>query len=119
MLKKIILAAVALSFVGAPLAQAQAPHKPAPGHMEPARPSAPGKPKHRVEPHKAGRPGMHRNHFAKGQRFGDWRRHHEVRDYKRYGLRKPARGQRWIKVGDQFLLITTATGVIAGILAAR
>lgn len=122
MFKKIILAAVALSFVGAPLAQAQQhfPHKPGPSHAEPARPPLPGKDMHRAGPRgQFERHDMRRNHFTKGQRFGDWRRHQEVRDYKRYGLRKPAHGQRWVKVDDQFLLISTATGIIAGILAAR
>ncbi|ENS00111.1 hypothetical protein C030_02957 [Brucella abortus 85/69] len=56
---------------------------------------------------------------GRGQRYNDWRRHQEIRDYKRYGLRAPARGQRWIKVDDQFLLITAATGLIVGVLAGR
>lgn len=57
--------------------------------------------------------------WSKGQRYGDWRRHQEVRDYKRYGLRKPGRGQHWVKVDNQYLLITAATGLIAAMMMAR
>ncbi|MBN9044776.1 MAG: RcnB family protein [Rhizobiales bacterium] len=114
MFRKILLAAVALSFAGAPLAQAQdfPRRKPAPHHrMEPARP-----------PHHGpsfGRPGADRGHWHAGQRYSGWRGHREIRDYQRYGLRRPGRGQHWIRVGNEYLLITAATGFIAGVLAAH
>ncbi|MBC2885470.1 RcnB family protein [Ochrobactrum sp. CM-21-5] len=119
MFKKAVLAAIALSFVGAPLAQARDNHSPRkPGHhrVEPARPSH-GKEFYRYD--RQDRRDAGRKHWSKGQRYSDWRRHQEVRDYKRHGLRKPGRGQRWVKVDNQYLLITAATGLIAGILAAR
>lgn len=117
MIKKAILAAIALSFVGAPLAQAQnhnSPRKPAIHKMEPSRPGM-GK----ASPKHVQRKQAPSRHFSKGQRYGDWRRHQEVKDYKRYGLQKPGRGQHWVKVDNQYLLIAGATGLIAGILAAR
>jgi Ni/Co efflux regulator RcnB len=57
--------------------------------------------------------------WGKGQRMQDWKRHGAVRDYHRHGLRKPGRGQQWIKVDNDYLLIAISSGVIAGILAGR
>jgi Ni/Co efflux regulator RcnB len=42
-----------------------------------------------------------------------------VRDFHRYGLRKPSRGQQWVKVDNTYLLMSIATGVILGVNAAR
>lgn len=127
MLKKVMLAAIALSFAGASFAQAQSPFEPRkPGQYraEPQRPSHGkefhGQDRRRDESRRDDRRrGENRAHFNRGQRYGDWRRHQEIRDYKHYGLRAPGRGQRWIKVDDQYLLITAATGFIAGVLVAR
>lgn len=125
MFKKIILAAVAFSFVGASLAPAQ-DYYPARKHgnhrAEPARPSyrlepvrpAPGRDFHRND-----RRAYEQRRWSKGQRYSDWRRDQEIRDYRRYGLRAPGRGQQWVRVNDQFLLITAATGLIVGILATQ
>lgn len=116
MIKKAILAAVALSFIGAPLAQAQnynPPRKQGNHQMEHARPS------HGKEFQRHDRRDRDHKRWSRGERYGDWRRHQEINDYKRYGLRKPGRGQHWVKVDNQYLLITAATGLIAGILAAR
>lgn len=117
MFKKVVMAAIALSFIGAPLAQAQNHHQPRkPGHhrVEPSRPG-PSKNFHRNDRRKQ----VQKKRWSKGQRYSDWRRHQEIRDYKRHGLRKPGRGQHWVKVDNQYLLIAGATGLIAGILAAR
>jgi Ni/Co efflux regulator RcnB len=103
MLKKVVLSTLTLTMLGVPLAQAKDNH---PVH----KPTT-----HKVEPNKP----TPKSHWSKGQRYGDWRRHQEVRDYKRYGLRKPGAGQHWVKVDNQYLLITAATGLVAGALAAR
>ncbi|MFC5384590.1 RcnB family protein [Aquamicrobium segne] len=68
------------------------------------------KPKHHV--HK-------RHDWKRGQRYSDWRRHAPVRDYHRYGLKRPGPGQQWIKVDNDYLLLSLATGLIAGVIAAR
>ncbi|MGJ8571119.1 MAG: RcnB family protein [Hoeflea sp.] len=60
-----------------------------------------------------------RKHWSKGQRMSDWKKHSAVKDYKRHGLRKPGRGQSWVKVDNQFVLISAISGLIAGIVAAR
>ncbi|MEN5277073.1 RcnB family protein [Brucella sp. TWI432] len=119
MIKKAVLAAIALSFIGAPLAQAQnynQPRKPGYSHVEPQHPSH-GKDFKRHD--RYDRRDRDHKRWRQGERYGDWRRHQEIRDYKRYGLRKPGRGQHWVKVDNQYLLITAATGLIAGILVAR
>ena len=54
-----------------------------------------------------------------GQRYREWKRYQGIRDYHRYGLRRPGAGQQWIRVGDEYLLVGIATGLIAGVLAAR
>ncbi len=58
-------------------------------------------------------------HWKSGQRYREWKRHQGIRDYHRYGLRRPGAGQQWIRVGDEYLLVGIATGLIAGVLAAR
>ncbi|RDJ07897.1 RcnB family protein [Rhizobium grahamii] len=57
--------------------------------------------------------------WARGQRMADWRRHQAVREYRRYGLREPGRGQQWVRVDNQFVLLSVATGVILGLTAVR
>jgi len=44
---------------------------------------------------------------------------HVVRDWHRHGLRRPARGHEWISVGRDYLLIATATGLIAQAVLSR
>lgn len=99
-----LLAAVALSVVAAPMAQAQQHgHDRKPGY------SSNWKKK----------PVTKRNNWHKGERYSDWKRRPAVRDYHRHGLRKPSRGQQWVKVDNNYLLMSIATGVILGVTAAR
>ena len=60
-----------------------------------------------------------RKHWARGNHVPAWQRDRVVRDYGRYGLHRPAHGQRWIRVDNDFLLISIASGVIAGLIAAH
>jgi len=41
-----------------------------------------------------------------------------INDYRRYKLQAPRRGQEWVRVDNNYLLISVATGVIVG-LASR
>lgn len=101
---KTLLAAVALSFAAAPMAQAQTyGHDRKPGYSSSSK------------KHDANK----RHHWRQGERFSDWKRRPAVRDYHRYGLRKPARGQQWVKVDNSYLLMSIATGIILGVNAAR
>lgn len=39
-----------------------------------------------------------------------------VRDYRRYQLNAPARGQQWVRAGNDYVLVALATGLIAQVL---
>ena len=131
MFKHNILAAVIFSMLAVPMAQAQSRHDgPRAGHYQsqPQKSGKPsyGKPSHRPQAqrpsahrHQAQRPAPVRHKFRQGQRIQNWQRQPHVRDYGRHGLRKPARGQQWVKVDNEYLLISLATGVILGLAAGR
>lgn len=114
MFKRTVLAAIAASMLAVPAAQAQQRFDSPryefrqgskPRHYEPRRHDF-----HRQKPR--------HHHWSKGHRVPDWQRRQALRDYHRYGLKRPGRGQQWVKVDNDFLLISLATGVIAGIVAA-
>ncbi|MER9135607.1 RcnB family protein [Mesorhizobium sp. M0830] len=60
-----------------------------------------------------------RSHWRNGQKYSNWKRHQPIRDYGRYGLHRPGRGQEWIRVGNDYVLIGVLSGVIFGALAAQ
>lgn len=60
-----------------------------------------------------------RNQWKRGQRYSDWRRHQRVNDWQRHHLRRPGHGQQWVRVGNDYLLVSVLSGVIAGIVAAN
>ena len=60
-----------------------------------------------------------RNHWRNGQKYSGWRQHQPIRDYGRYGLHRPGRGQEWIRVGNDYVLVGILSGVIFGALAAQ
>ena len=59
--------------------------------------------------------------WARGHRLSraERRRIAEIRDYRRYKLRQPPRGQQWVRIDNDFLLVSMATGVIIGLAAAQ
>ncbi|MFT4256530.1 MAG: RcnB family protein [Pseudoxanthomonas sp.] len=72
-----------------------------------------------------GGPGGHRGdgprggaHFARGDRLPDQYRGdgYVVSDWRGQGLDRPPEGHRWVRVGDEFLLVAVATGIISSIL---
>lgn len=63
------------------------------------------------------RPVAH-NKWRNGQRYANWKRYRPV-EYRHYGLHRPAPGQRWIRVDNDFLLVGIASGIIAGVVAAH
>ncbi len=62
-----------------------------------------------------------RERWSRGHRLSPAERRHmaQVRDYRRYKLRQPPRGQQWVRVDNDFLLISLATGVIVGLASTR
>ncbi|MFD9900980.1 RcnB family protein [Mesorhizobium sp. NPDC059025] len=57
--------------------------------------------------------------WKNGQRYDSWRSAKGMKDYSRYGLRRPGPGQHWVRAGNDYLLVGIATGVIASVIAAR
>lgn len=137
MFKRTILAAIAVSILSVPMAQAQGRHEGPrqnhqytqqgkPGYQAPRgrhEAQRPAPQRHQARPapqrHHAQRPAPSRHHWKQGQRVQNWQRYSHVRDYHRQGLRKPSRGQQWVKVDNDYLLISLATGVILGLAAGR
>ena len=127
MFKRTILASIAFAMMAAPMAQAQTRYD---GPRTNLHHSQPSKPKYQAPKyrHQAQRPSQQRHqayrpapshHWRQGQRVQNWQRRPHVRDYHRYGLRKPGKGQQWVKVDNDYLLISLATGVILGLAAGR
>lgn len=127
MFKRMILAAVAFSMLAVPMAQAQSRHDGPRSHHQQSHsskqkyqaPKRHGAQKPAPRGHHAYRPAPSRQKWKQGQRVPNWQKRQQVRDYHRYGLRKPARGQQWVKVDNDYLLISLATGVILGLAAGR
>lgn len=129
-MKRLVLGAIALSMLAAPVAQVQA----APLSVPLAAPQSAvidvaqkHVVKKKVVVNKRGvvkkkvvtRKVVRKPHWKRGQKYSGWRQHRPVRDYGRYGLHRPGRGQEWIRVGNDYLLVSFASGVIAGMIAAR
>jgi len=60
-----------------------------------------------------------RNNWRNGQRYSGWKQHRPIRDYGRYGLHRPGRGQEWIRVGNDYVLVSILSGIIFGAIAAH
>lgn len=60
-----------------------------------------------------------RSHWRNGQKYSSWKRHQPIRDYGRYGLHRPGRGQEWIRVGNDYVLVSILSGIIFGAIAAH
>ena len=60
-----------------------------------------------------------RNNWRNGQRYSSWKQHQPIRDYGRYGLHRPGRGQEWIRVGNDYVLVSILSGIIFGAIAAQ
>lgn len=56
--------------------------------------------------------------FQKGQRLpAEWRhRQYVVNDWRAHRLTQPPRGQQWVQVGSDFVLVAVATGVITSLI---
>lgn len=60
-----------------------------------------------------------RGNWRHGQKYSGWRQHRPIRDYHRYGLRRPGPGQEWIRVGNDYVLVSILSGIIFGAIAAH
>lgn len=57
--------------------------------------------------------------WKKGGKVSNPKGRQQVNDYHKRGLSTPKKGQHWVKVDNQYLLITAATGVILSIANGR
>lgn len=117
-MKRLVLSAIAVSMLALPVAQAQAAQ-----HYDGSRyeqqqniwKKKPGYDRNVVVKKKV----VKKKHWVRGERVPSWQRKQAVRDYHRYGLRRPGHGQQWVRVDNDFLLITIASGLIGGIIASQ
>jgi Ni/Co efflux regulator RcnB len=114
-MKRLLIALVASSFLTAPMAFAQ-----------PVKPFEVAQMKERHVEKRIDKHGNSRvvekhvvvkKRWARGHRLSPSERRHiaAVNDYRRYKLRTPQRGQQWVRVDNDFLLISVATGVIVNL----
>jgi Ni/Co efflux regulator RcnB len=114
--KRIVLSAVALSMLAATSLAGQAAPLNAPSASQSTYTLVDWK-----------KPGKHvvvkkvvvKNHWRHGQKYSSWKRHQAIRDYRHYGLRRPGPGQEWIRVGNDYLLVSIVSGLILGAIAAH
>ncbi|GAK70951.1 RcnB family protein [Agrobacterium rubi] len=108
-MKKFLSILLAATVLTAPLAaQAQSRHDDRPGH--------------RMERSVTTKKVIIKKHrWDRGQRLSAAERRHMVdrRDYRRHNLREPGRGQRWVRVDNQYLLINAVNGIIIGLSSSR
>lgn len=75
-----------------------------------------------------GRGDLRQRHTEQAQRYRQWRRgerfdpryarHYAQIDYRRYrGLRPPPRGYRYVRSGNDAVLVGIATGIVAAVIA--
>lgn len=69
--------------------------------------------------HQLNKPQPGKKRWTRGQKVSNWKSRSQVKDYKRYGLAAPQKGQQWVKIDNDYLLVTLATGVIVGIANGR
>ena len=123
-MKRFILTAVALSFLAVPMANAQS-NQARQGYSQ-AQSFETAQNwnkqqkrivKKRVVKKNVVRKPVAQKRWARGQNVPAWQRKQVVRDYHRYGLRNPGRGQQWVRVGNDYLLISIFSGIIANRIA--
>ena len=59
-----------------------------------------------------------RPHWSRGDRlYRDYRgSQYYVNDWRRYNLRRPPRGYRWVRVDNDYMLVAITTGIIMDII---
>jgi len=55
----------------------------------------------------------------RGQPIQNWRHHALIKKYRQLGLREPGPGQEWIRIENHFVLVSSATGTVRDLVAAR
>ena len=114
-MKKLIISALALTFLASPVltaSDASAQNRQDRGRQELREDRREDRREVRQDRRQANRPAWLRN----GGRYSGGRNYV---DHRRYGLRAPARGQRWVQYNDTYVLVTVASGLIGAIIASQ
>ena len=84
-----------------------------------AQSRAPGGPQieRQVNKPQATRPQAKKQQWKKGAKYSG--KGTRVSDHRRHNLKSPPKGHRWVRDGNDFLLVAVATGVIASIVTGR
>lgn len=108
-MKKMILAAIAASLISG--SAVAAPQQ----HQSPQRHTVAQK----APPKKAPERSQYRSDWKKGERFDSRKaRNYRQIDYRKYrGLKAPPRGYRYVQSGNDAVLVSISTGIIASIFA--
>ncbi|URW76432.1 RcnB family protein [Sphingomonas donggukensis] len=125
-MKKFLIAALATSMIAGPIVAA-APAAAQARHTETVRYKQNGNvvvKKTTVKRQNVRQPARvtYRSNWRKGERFNraQARNYRQVSNWRAYQNRRlyaPQRGQQWVQSGNDAILITAATGVIAAVLA--
>ena len=125
-MKRIVLSVIAVSMLAATSLQGQAAPMNAPAapqsnysQVDWKKPTHRDVKKHVIQKHVQKKVVVKRNNWRNGQRYSSWKQHQPVRDYGRYGLHRPGRGQEWIRVGNDYVLVSILSGIIFGAIAAQ
>lgn len=101
-MKKIALAALAISLITTPAAFAQ---------------------QHNYRGHGYGHQQkeviVKKTRWSRGHALPSSYRHNVVRDYHRYHLRTPPRGYQWVRADNDYVMISIATGLISSLVQVR
>ncbi|HEV7719398.1 MAG TPA: RcnB family protein [Arsenicitalea sp.] len=99
-MKRLLLASVAISLMATPMAFAAGPIYPNndPHHQHQQQPQP-------------------KPHWQMGHRFPAGTHYTAVSDYRHYHLRTPPRGQHWVRVNNEYVLVGITTGIISSILS--
>jgi Ni/Co efflux regulator RcnB len=111
-MKKIALAAIAISLLATPAAFAQQRHDHG-RHYDQQREHVVKK---RIVTKKVV---VKKTRWSRGHALPSSYRRHVVRDYNRYHLRTPPRGYHWVKADDKYVLISITSGIISALVQAR
>lgn len=116
-MKRLILATAAISLLAVPIAQAQPRQY---GDRDHRYERQVVKPRHDMQrDYKVIRKKPKQHRWSRGDRVPNWQRGNVVREWQRHGLRKPPRGQQWVRVNNDYLLIGITSGLIAGLMLGR
>jgi len=117
-MERIVLCAIALSMLALPISQANAGPGSQQSRYEQQQNIWKKKPGY-AKPGYDRKVTVKKKHWVRGERVPSWQRKQAVRDYNRYGLRRPGHGQQWVRVDNDLLLISIASGLIGGIIAGQ